>query len=182
MVQPDLQMTAVTSDNYRGGQMVAEHLVARGHRRIGYVTGLRNTSTHLERARGFLDALERHGMRPSCTAAGNFSYGQAREAVLPLLQAVPRPDALFCENDIMALAAMDVARGAGLDVPGDLAIIGFDDIPLAGWEAYRLTTIRQPMRRMVAEALELIETIKAGGGMNGTIRVLPVRLIERDSA
>lgn len=181
-VQPDLQMTAVTSDNYRGGQMVAEHLVARGHRRIGYVTGLRNTSTHLERARGFLDALERHGLQPFCTAAGNFSYSEAREAVLPMLQAATRPDALFCENDIMALAAIDVARGAGLEVPGDLAIIGFDDIPLAEWEAYRLTTIRQPMRRMVAEALELIEAIRAGRGVNGTIRVLPVRLIERDSA
>lgn len=181
-VQPDLQMNAVTCDNYRGGQMVAERLVSRGCRRIGYIAGLRNTSTHLERARGFLDELERHGLRPFCEAEGNFSYSHARDAVLPLLRAAALPDALFCENDIMALAAMDVARMIGLRVPEDLAIIGFDDIPLAGWEAYRLTTVRQPMRQMVAEALQLIDMIKAGQGTNGTIRILPVRLIERDSA
>ncbi len=82
----------------------------------------------------------------------------------------------------MALAALDVARSLGLRIPQDLAVIGFDDIPLAEWGAYRLTTIRQPVRQMVAEALELIAQVRSGQGSEGTIRVLPVRLIERDSA
>ncbi|MDF3856544.1 LacI family DNA-binding transcriptional regulator [Paracoccus sp. P2] len=181
-VQLDARMLAVTCDNYGGGRMAAERLLARGCRRIGHVTGLRETSTHLERARGFLDALGQHGLAPACSARGEFSYDSARQAALSLLQAPDRPEALFCENDIMALAALDVARSLGLRIPQDLAVIGFDDIPLAEWGAYRLTTIRQPVRQMVAEALELIAQVRSGQGSEGTIRVLPVRLIERDSA
>lgn len=181
-VQSDLEMNAVTCDNYRGGRIVAAHLMARGCQRIGYISGLRNTSTHLERSRGFMDELEKNGLKTFCEGDGSFSYSQARDAALALLQAQSLPDALFCENDIMALAAIDVARMIGLRVPEDLAIIGFDDIPLASWEAYRLTTIRQPMRRMVAETLQLIDMNMTGEAVNGTIRILPVSLIERGSA
>lgn len=180
-VQPDARVTAVTCDNHGGGRFVAQWLVARGCRRIGHIRGPRNTSTHLERARGFLDELERHDLRPVRTAMGDFSYRKAHEAALEILQGGNIPDGLFCENDIMAMAAMDVARRLGLRVPEDVAILGFDDIPMADWEAYRLTTIRQPMRRMIAEALELIEKMQSGEGIEGTIRVLPVSLIERES-
>lgn len=180
-VQPDARMTAVTCDNYGGGRMVAEYLLARGRRRIGYVTGLRNTSTHLERARGFLDVLQENGVTPDCTASGDFSYVRAKDAVRPLLDAASPPDALFCENDVMALAAIDSARELGIRVPEDLAIIGFDDIPQADWAAYRLTTVRQPVRRMVGETLELIDLSLSGEAVDGTIRILPVSLIERNS-
>lgn len=181
-VQPDARITAVTCDNYGGGRIVAQHFLATGRQRIGYVSGLRNTSTHLERARGFLDVLEQHGRQPFCAASGEFSYIQARDAVRPLLQAEIPPDALFCENDVMALAVIDTAREIGLRIPEDLAVIGFDDIPQADWAGYRLTTVQQPLRRMVNETLDLIDLILSGQGSDGTIRILPVSLIERGSA
>ncbi len=81
----------------------------------------------------------------------------------------------------MALAAIDAAKARGMRVPEDVAIIGFDDIPMASWESYRLTTVRQPINRMVADALDLIEMQIADGSVQGAIRVAPVRLIERAS-
>jgi len=81
----------------------------------------------------------------------------------------------------MALALIDAARARGIRVPEDLAVIGFDDIPMAGWQSYRLTTVRQPIRRMVAEALTLIEQLQTDGAGSGAIRVLPVDLVARDT-
>lgn len=181
-VQLDAQMTAVTCDNYGGGRMAAERLISRGCRRIGLVSGRRDTSTHLERARGFRDVLTERGLTPIHTMNGDFSYDAARTAVAAMLDGGTRPDALFCENDVMALAAIDVARTRGLRIPEDLAIIGFDDIPQASWDAYRLTTIRQPMRGMVQEALDMITLLRAGDAAEGTIRVLPASLVVRSSA
>ena len=179
-VQPDAGMTAVTCDNYGGGRLVADRLIAQGRRRIALIGGRSDTSTHLERSRGFRDRLDEAGLAPVDIRAGDYAYDRAFAAARDLVGDV-RPDAVFCLNDVMALAAIDAARRAGMAVPDDLAVIGFDDIPMADWPSYRLTTVRQPLNRMCADALDMIETQRQDPGAASSIRVAPVRLILRDS-
>lgn len=177
-VQPDADMAAVTCDNYDGARQVAARLAETGRRRIGHVTGVTDTSTHIERHRGFLDRLDEVGLAPMATVSGAFTYNGAHAAVTELLAQRPDLDALFCENDVMAMAAVDVARATGRRVGEDIAIIGFDDIAQAGWESYRLTTLRQPIRRMVTAALDLVDRL-IDDPEQGAIRVIPGHLVIR---
>lgn len=181
-VQPDATMTAVTCDNYGGARRVAQHLLSLGRLRIAHMTGLPDTSTHLERRRGFLDGLGAESAAVFRTIPGHFSHARAYEAASELFSAAVLPDALFCENDIMALAAVDRIRELGLRVPEDVAVIGFDDIQMASWQSYRLTTVRQPIREMIGQTLDLIENLRAGAELGGTIRILPTELILRHTA
>jgi DNA-binding LacI/PurR family transcriptional regulator len=181
-VQRDIRINSVACDNYAGGRDVAALLLAKGHQRIGFLGGIVNTSTHMERARGFKDALSEAGAALYVQAIGNFNYQDAYAATLKMLSSPKRPDALFCCNDIMALAAIDAAREKGLKVPEDVAIIGFDDIPMASWNAYKLTTVRQPIERMVQEALDIIEDSSIRPQDDGATRLLPGTMISRASA
>ena len=175
-VQPDAGMTAVTCDNYGGGRLVAQRFLAAGRQRIAMIGGLDNTSTHLERARGFRDVLEAAGVALIASPSGNYDYATSFAAAQALMLADTRPDALFCINDVMAMAALDAAREVGLAVPDDLAVIGFDDIPMAAWSSYQLTSVRQPIERMVADALELVDGLLADPTGEGAIRIAPVSL------
>ncbi|SDF03397.1 substrate-binding domain-containing protein [Limimaricola pyoseonensis] len=180
-VQPDAGMTAATCDNFGGGRQIAHRFIASGRRRIALIGGREDTSTHLERIRGFLDVLDESGIALFDRRSGGFTYEGGLDAAGQLFDAPTRPDALFCANDVMALAAIDAARARGMNVPDDLAVIGFDDIPMAAWSSYRLTTMRQPINRMVADALELIDLQMQDPTRAGAIRIAPVRLIERQS-
>lgn len=180
-VQLDARMTAVTCDNYGGGRLVAQRFLAAGRRRVAMIGGRPDTSTHLERARGFRDRLAEDGLAPLAAPSGGYDYATAFAVAAALLATPLRPEALFCLNDVMALAALDAAREAGMRVPDDLAVIGFDDIPMAAWPSYRLTTVRQPLDRMVADAMELIERQLADPAAEGAIRIAPVALVERQS-
>lgn len=178
-VQADKGMMAVCCDNYGGARKVAARFLAGGRRRIGFLAGRRDTSTQLERARGFRDQLTEAGQGIVLQAEGAFDYDIARAAAEEMFRARPAIDALFCANDLMALAALNAARAIGVRVPEDVAIIGFDDIPMASWEAYNLTTIRQPVRRMLVQALDLISDTQAREA--GDIRILPGEMMIRGS-
>lgn len=180
-VQPDSRMTAVTCDNYGGGRLVARRFLATGRQRIAVIGGRRDTSTHLERQRGFMDVLEAAGQRMIASLPGNYDYATTLRVTRDLLSQHPAPDAIFCINDLMAMAAMDCARDLGMRVPDDLAIIGFDDVTMAGWASYRLTTVRQPIPLMAAEAVDLVEAQIADPRREGMIQVVPVTLTERES-
>ena len=181
-MQRDIHINAVVCDNYAGGRDAGKLLLARGYRRIGFIGGVVNTSTHMERARGFRDVLGEAGRAIHLQVSGNYDYRTAYSATMSLLSSPTPPDAVFCCNDIMALAAIDAARERGMKIPDDLAIIGFDDIPMASWTSYRLTTIRQPIERMVTEALRIIadETIRPSD--DGSVRIIPGKIMIRGSA
>ncbi|MBX9454651.1 MAG: substrate-binding domain-containing protein [Rhizobium sp.] len=181
-VQRDIRINAIACDNYRGGRDVGELLLARGHRRIGFIGGIANTSTHAERTRGFRESLAEAGQAIHAESSGDFSYRTAYSAATAMLAGASPPDALFCCNDIMALAAIDAARERGMTLPDDLAVVGFDDIPMASWTSYRLTTMRQPVERMVREALALIEDPAIKASDDGTTLMLPGKLMIRASA
>lgn len=181
-VQRDIRINSIACDNYRGGRDVGEFLLAQGYAKIGFIGGIANTSTHAERVRGFRDILGEAGRKIFAEAAGDFNYRTAYSAAMTLLAGANPPDALFCCNDIMALAAIDAAKERGMKIPGDLAIVGFDDIPMASWTSYRLTTIRQPVERMIREALALIEDPRVKPSDDGTTVMLPGKLMIRASA
>ncbi|HBT01551.1 LacI family DNA-binding transcriptional regulator [Salipiger marinus] len=179
-VQSDSRMMAVCCDNYGGAQMIAARFLAQGRQRIAFVGGRLDTSTHIERRRGFRDRLEDAGRLIAHQFDGGFSYRQAYDAAQQMLTLRPLPDAVFCANDIMAIAVLDAARISGVRVPEDLAVVGFDDIPMAAWESYRLTTVRQPLRRMLDQAVDIILAAD-GSEQVGDIRILPGEMRERAS-
>lgn len=154
--QDDGHMSAVTSDNYAGGRKIAEFLLAGGHRKIGHIAGWEGASTQRDREAGFISALAEAGVALHSRAAGEFTMEKAAAATRTMFASDP-PDAVFVANDHMALAVMDTLRfELGLQIPGDVSVVGFDDVPAAGWLAYDLTTVRQPANRMVANTVEIL--------------------------
>ncbi len=180
-VQSDSHMKAVCCDNYGGARMIADRFLRSDRRRIAFIGGQRDTSTHLERMRGFTDHLATNDVRPTLELDGGYSYRQAHAAAQMLLSERPLPEAVFCANDIMAIALLDAARMQGIRVPEDIAVAGFDDIPMASWDAYRLTTVRQPLRRMLNLAVDIL-TDPSSDPAEGDIRILPGELKQRASA
>lgn len=178
-IQRDIRVNAVACDNYLGGRDAALHLLARGRLRIAFIEGLANTSTHVERQRGFVDTLREAGTDLHASLGGAFDYRVAHGAAIQLLSGRPAPDSLFCCNDIMALAAIDAARTLGMRVPDDVAIVGFDDIPMSSWDSYRLTTIRQPVDRMVEETIRLLDDMTGAPESEVATRILAGELVQR---
>ncbi|OAN76298.1 LacI family transcriptional regulator [Jannaschia sp. EhC01] len=148
--QDDDRLCAVTADNYGGGKLIAQHLVAGGHERFGYIAGFEGATTQRERERGFRDGLAEAGADIAFREVGGFTYAGARAAALEMFTGGDRPDAVFVCNDHMAFAVMDVLRlKLGLRVPGDVSVAGFDDVPIAAWPSFDLTSYRQPINQMV---------------------------------
>lgn len=124
---------AIAVANHDGAYAMVAHLVALGHQRIGVIAGARRNHDAAERLRGYRAALADAGLepRPSWEAAGDFSEASGYRAAAELLARTPRPTALFAANDSMAIGALSAIRAASLRVPDDLAVAGFDDIPMA---------------------------------------------------
>ena len=173
--------SSVTSDNYRGGRMVAELLLSRGHRRMAFLAGLENSSTNLERERGFNEALREAGVSVFDRAIGHYNFERAKEATRALFAGSVRPDALFVANDHMAIAAMDVLRfELGLRIPDDVSVVGFDDVPQAAWGAYQLTTVVQSVEDMVAATVNLLHEQMQDDVQPRNV-IVTSRLVERAS-
>lgn len=179
--QPEVGVSAVCCDNFNGGWQVGRRLASDGRQKIAFISGVLDTSTNLERWRGFSAAVDEANATVTARVDGHFAYRSAFDAATKLFNSPGRPDAIFCANDIMALATIDAAKKAGIRVPDDIAIIGFDDIPMAAWQSYRLTTVRQRIHLMIRETLDMIEQITNDPAMSGSVRITPCQLIERDS-
>ena len=152
--QDDARLSAVTSQNRDGARELARFLIAGGHRRIAYVAGWEGAATQRDREQGFLEGLAEAGLTLHARAVGNFRFDEAQEAARTLFSRPDRPDAVFVANDHMAIAVMDVLRfELGLSVPGEVSVVGFDDVPPAAWPAYDLTTVRQDADAMVADTV-----------------------------
>ncbi len=173
---------SVCCDNAKGGQLVADALVNAGHSQFAFIGGPPNTSTNMMREAGFLGRLKERGYENVLYESGAFTYQSGQEAARRLLSHDTPPDAIFCAADVMALGAMDVARYEfGLKIPEQLSIIGFDDVPIAAWPVYNLTTIRQPINRMMDAVLDLIDN-RDEIIATGQYKLLPGELVNRGSA
>jgi DNA-binding LacI/PurR family transcriptional regulator len=182
-VGSDENSYAVTCDNELGGRLIADHLIDRGHERLGFVAGRQDASTNVDRLRGFqMRCMERGVPAPICTGGVAFSYEAGFSGALELLSARERPTALFCANDILAIGALDAARrNLGLSIPGDLSVVGFDDIGMASWPSHDLTTVRQPIAQMIERTTVLALALARGDASQPTVQRLPGELIERNT-
>jgi len=149
-------ISSVTSANVDGGWRVADFLLAGGHRRIAHIAGWSGSSTGRDRQRGLVDGLAAQGHAAIRIIDGMYDRDVAAAAARSLMDEPAPPDAIFVGNDHMAFAVMDTLRGMGLSVPGDVSVVGYDDVPLAAWPAYDLTTVRQPLNRMVEATVETL--------------------------
>jgi DNA-binding LacI/PurR family transcriptional regulator len=176
------QAGAVCCDNVAGGQLIAEKLLAAGHRRLAYIAGKSNTSTNVDREHGFTERLRELDGGPLLREQGEYTYQSGYDAARRLLERDDRPDAIFCANDITALGAIDAARDLKIALPEQLSIVGFDDIPAASWTAYSLTTVRQPVNTMIDLSVRmLLERIDAPE-TDPLITFVPGKWVERSSA
>jgi len=175
----------VTSDNVDGGRLLAAHLHARGARRIAVVGGPADNPSLQRRAAGFAAELARLGspLDPDLVRRGTVTPAFGVSAALELLSLPPerRPDAVFGETDYIALGVLDAAGRLGVDVPGQLQVVGYNDLEWAGWTMIDLTTVRQPMAEMAHAAAEALFARMADPGVEQVVREFGVELVERGS-
>ena len=174
-------VSSVTGDNITSGAEIAQLLIETGHRRIAYLAGHQDTdSVPDDRGLSFREVLARHGMAIHARGVGGYHRDAATLAARQMLSLDPPPDAIFCANDAMALAALDVARlEFKLDVPVELAIVGYDNSEPAAWPYYQLTSVDQDLAEMRRVAIDLLMAKLAGEQSDPAHIVVPGKLIER---
>jgi DNA-binding LacI/PurR family transcriptional regulator len=177
----NVSVNSVGCDHAGGARMLADLLVNAGHKRFAYISGEEDSSTNQEREKGFTERLVDLGHELFARESGDYSYESGFTAADRLLSANERPDALFCANDLMAMGAIDQARNMGLQVPGDLSVVGFDDIDMAGLPRYALTTLRQPLDRLVAATVDVLVNAIESPENERVIRIIPGSLVLRNS-
>lgn len=174
----------VYSDNYQGTELALKYLLDLGHEKIAHIAGHQNTFSGIERMKGFLKAMKRLDLTipPSYIVNGGFfSIEGGKEAMQQLLVLNERPTAVFAGSDTMALGAIKAIEAAGLRVPEDISIIGYDNVEWSDYITPRLTTVKQDRDKIGARAAEILLNSINGEGNNYTKEIVPVTLIKRDS-
>lgn len=176
----------VTIDHQAAAQEITAHLIAHGHRRIAHVTGPLTTNLRAPRLNGYLAALAAAGLSadPKHILPGDFTADSGARAAEILLSLTPRPTAVFCANDEMAMGLIGALARRGVRVPEDISVAGFDDIQFAACFVPAITTIRQPRRAMGQAAVALMHRLLGRDGADLTApvqQILPHDLVIRDS-
>ncbi|HWB22547.1 MAG TPA: LacI family DNA-binding transcriptional regulator [Gaiellaceae bacterium] len=174
----------VDADNRGGAEVAVNHLLGLGRRKIATITGPSSMSAGIDRFEGYRDALEADGIEPSSKLIeeGEFDEESGYLAMSQLLARQPALDAVFAASDLMAVGALRALRDAGRDVPGDVAVVGFDDAPVAAHTLPPLTTIRQPLDEMSRRTAQLLLQRIADSSSRASHVVCPTALIRRRSA
>ena len=156
-----LEVPCVSVDERHAGYVATQHLIALGHRRIGFVAGPPDYLPTREKEHGRSDAMRDAGLSPDgLVAHGDFTLDGGRRALRRLLRKRDdRPTAVICSSDLMAIGVIQEAREAGLRVPDDLSVVGFDGIEATGWLEPPLTTVEQPIDELAATAVELLQSV-----------------------
>ncbi|HYD25631.1 MAG TPA: substrate-binding domain-containing protein [Croceibacterium sp.] len=173
--------STVVMDEYDAARAITDHLLRKGHRRIGFVRGPSIHLVSMRRYNGYANALGGKGLRidPGLIVQGDFSRQSGRELAATLFAA--RPTAIFASNDEMAAGIIDAAHAAGVAIPGDISLAGFDDNAVARTVRPRLTSVRQPLEEMGEVAAKLlIDSIRHRSPANQHKQV-PFEIVERDS-
>ncbi len=175
------EFDACMTDNRDGGRLAAELLLGLGHRHIAMIAGPADTSTGRDREAGFRAVLAAAAVQLPDERAARvpFTFASGYELAVEMLAADRPPTALFCANDVVALGALNAARAHGVDVPGQLTVVGFDDVEISSWEVVQLTTLRQDLPRMASEAVALLGARIADPGRPASRVIVPTVLIER---
>lgn len=170
---PDVHVVGI--DNIAAGRMAAETLVARGYRRLGFIGGPDHASTTQDRLAGFRAGAA--GLPVQVRFAGAYAHGAGRAAMQADL--ATRAEAYFCADDVLSIGAMSAVREAGLSVPGDVGIIGLNDMAMAGWSNIALTTIHQPFAAIIAASVALLDAQFTDPTPTPEAVLFPCHLVER---
>jgi LacI family transcriptional regulator len=176
-------LPSVHSDNLAGAITATEHLLGLGHRRIGFLAGRPDLESARQRERGYRDALAAAGIPvdPNLIRVGDYELETSEEPARQLLTLDDPPTAIFAANDLSAMQTMHVAHVLGLDVPGDVSVVGFDNIPESAVTEPPLTTIDQSIQEMGRQAVELLIDLIDGNPDRPQQITLPTRLVVRQS-
>lgn len=155
---------SIGSANWNGGRMATMHLLKLGHRRIGMIGGPVETLCSRQRVDGYTDALRSTGVPVDAELirSGDFGVESGHREATVLLNLKDRPTAIFAGSDMQALGVYQAARELGLDIPRDLSVVGYDDLPVAQWVGPTLTTVHQPLRQMAELATRLVLDLAQG--------------------
>lgn len=178
-----IECDQVISANEVGAASVADFFVEHGRFDVAFIGGSSNASTSRERREGFLTRMAElgHAVPAELVLSGDYSHEVSRDITLSLLSRPVAPKAIFCANDYMAFGALDAIRALGLTVAQAPWVIGFDDVAMASWSSFDLTTVRQPSREMARAGVELLLARINEPLAPVTKKVLPCRLIVRGS-
>ncbi len=180
--RPDVDgISYVDVDNHGGAMLAAGHLVDLGYQRIGIVSAPTSTTAGVDRLNGFVEGLALRGMplHPDLRADGDFSEESGYQAMRRLIP--HRPDAVFAASDTMAVGALWALQEAGLRVPHDVALMGFDGLPASEKSNPALTTVRQPVTDTGARAVQMLNDLVTGAATSPVVEVFPVELVVRES-
>jgi DNA-binding LacI/PurR family transcriptional regulator len=180
---PDDEVPSVGSTNWHGGLSATRHLIELGHRRIAIITGPSWALCSRARLDGYRAALDAAGIPfdPALTRDGQFEIAGGLTSTAELLRLPEPPTAVFALNDGMAIGVYHAASQAGLRIPQDLSVVGFDDYPLDEWLVPPLTTVRQPLTDMGAAAARMVVDLARGAELRSKRRELATQLIVRHS-
>lgn len=151
-----LGSSAVFCDNYLAAKQIAAYLVEMGHKNFAFISGPSDTSTTIDRLKGFKEVLTEKNINDLVIAPGHYTYESGFKSAQEIMTTHKNIDCIFCGNDIIALGVMDAIRVIGLKIPEDVSVIGFDNIRMAAWPSYALTTWEQPLEEMVDSTVELL--------------------------
>jgi LacI family transcriptional regulator, repressor for deo operon, udp, cdd, tsx, nupC, and nupG len=181
---PEEFVYSVMIDNVAASEEATRHLIQLGHRRIAYLGDRGGFQSESERCQGYKNALAAANLPcpPELVRQADSTPDGAMQVVDDLLALKQPPTALFCYNDISAVGALLAARRHGLDVPNDLSVMGFDDLPLASYLCPTLTTIRQPMREMGRQATGILFHLLDGGTTENSRRVQGELIVRESTA
>ena len=180
----DGHVDSIEIDNYGGAYAMVRHLSGPARRRVAVIVGTANNRDAAERLRGYRDALRDLDLERSAKweLAGSFTEASGYEAARRFVALRPRPEALFASNDSMAIGALSALREAGVRVPEEVAVGGFDDIPMARYTSPPLTSVRVPMGELGAQAVRrLVRTLEKGVRQVARRETLPTTLVVRAS-
>jgi DNA-binding LacI/PurR family transcriptional regulator len=177
---PGVRISAVSCDNVASGRDVAEFLHGSGHSRPAFVSGEHGATTNADRRAGFVKTWHELGVR-SClqVEGGAYTFEAGFEAATIIARRKRRPDSIFFASDIMALGGIHALQQAGLRVPEDISVVGFDDVPLASWPSFNLTTVRQPLPEMAEAALDMLALDDKAGRRRRVTQFVPGTLVQR---
>jgi LacI family transcriptional regulator len=184
------QVSTLLVDSEAGAYTATTHLSERGCKRIAMITGPSSgagsaTYGRIQRYEGYKRALRACGQKldPELVVEGNFRYESGRDAMRRLLGLAHRPDAVFSSNDMMAVGAMSAIRDAGARVPDDIALVGFDNVPITALLQPALTTMAMPLREFGESAARLLEEQLSLGGDHSPVRMaFSAELVIRESS
>ncbi len=173
------QVHVVGIDNIEAGRLAARSLLARGYQRVGFMGGPEAASSTQDRLQGFVQEFALHPqIRVSLSFATAYSFEAGRREMQVLLEGAPA-EAYFCGDDVLSIGALSAIGDRGLSVPGDIGIIGLNDMAMAGWNNINLTTICQPIREIVNSSVELMTTMLRDPGRVPEARIFACEIIER---